>query len=132
MAARKNVIPFYSAPSLQRGYGMAIYRGNALQRGHGLGGLFKGLFRTAAPIIRRTGKKILKSVGQRALKAGANVLSDIAEYRASPKEALKSRVKEIFVPPNTINKSAPEKTVISKSKPKGKVRRRPVKAPFMK
>lgn len=104
MVARK-----YTAPPLQRGYGMSIYRGNALQRGHGLGGLFKGLFKLAAPIIRRTavrvGKKALKTVGKRALKAGANVLTDIADKKATPKEAIIKHAKEIIIPPKGINTS---------------------------
>ena len=85
----------YSAPSLQRGYGMAIYRGRALQRGHGLGGLFKGLFRIAAPIIKRTlvpiGKRALKAVGKRALEAGAHAVKDIVEDKVSVKDALINR-----------------------------------------
>ena len=103
------VVRKYTAPSLQHGYGMAIYRGNALQRGHGLGGLFKSLFKLAAPIVRRTavraGKKALKTVGRRALKAGANVLTDIADKKATPKEALIRRAKQVVLPPKSINTS---------------------------
>ena len=96
--------PVYRATQFhQRGYG--IYRGRALQRGHGLGGIFKSLFRMAAPVLKKAGKKALRTVGKRALKAGANALTDIAEKRASPKEALKSRAKQIVFPQKDINKS---------------------------
>ena len=50
MAARKKQVLFYQA---QRGYGdMRVFRGQALQRGHGSGGLFKGLMRVAMPLMK--------------------------------------------------------------------------------
>ena len=131
MVRRKN--PVYRATRVhQRGYG--IYRGRALQRGHGLGGIFKGLFRMAAPLLKKAGKKALRTVGKRALKAGANALTDIAEKRATPKQALKSRVKEILVPPPPSPKKGIN-TRVTKKKPhsvKGKVRRRSSNAPILK
>ena len=72
---------------------MAIYRGRELQRGHGLGGLFKGLFRLAAPIIKRSkvriGKRALKAVGKKVLRAGASAVQDIVENKVSVKDGLK-------------------------------------------
>ena len=106
MVRRKNPV-YRTAKFHQRGYG--IYRGRALQRGHGLGGIFKSLFRMATPILKKVGKKALRTVGKRALKAGANALTDIAEKRASPKEAVKSRAKQIIFPPKDINKSVRKK-----------------------
>jgi hypothetical protein len=108
---------------------MAIYRGNALQRGHGLGGLFKSLFKLAAPIVRRTavraGKKALKTVGRRALKAGANVLTDIADKKATPKEALIRRAKQVVLPPKSINTSKRKtKSSTLKKTTKSKVQKR--------
>ena len=44
--------------------------------------------------------------------AGANALTDIAEKRASPKEALKTRAKEIVFPQKDINKSDSKKKII--------------------
>ena len=83
---------------------MAIYRGRALQRGHGLGGLFKGLFRLAAPIIKRSivpiGKRALKAVGKKALRAGASAVQDIVENKVSVKDALKNRAAEVIDPRN--------------------------------
>ena len=88
---------------------MAIYRGRVLQRGLGLGGLFIGLFRLAAPIIKRSivpiGKTALKAV-LKALKAGANAVKDIVEDNVSVKDALKNRAAEVVDPRNyTINTS---------------------------
>ena len=47
-------IKTYATQSLKKGYvmGGTIFRGRALQRGHGIGGLFRGLFRIAAPMIK--------------------------------------------------------------------------------
>ena len=53
------------------------FQGLAYQRGHGLGSIFKGLFRLLVPI----GKKVLKTVGKEALSAGANIAGDLAEGR---------------------------------------------------
>ena len=62
-----------------------MFRGAPLQRGHGLGGLFKTLFRVAVPVIRRAApiaKKVSlrvgKSAAKRAAKAGAKVIHDVA------------------------------------------------------
>ena len=97
---------FQAQSSLQRGYGMTGFRGAPLQRGHGIGGLFKGLFRIAVPIIRKSlapiarrglkaaAKSALKSAGKKALKASAYALKDVAEDKATLKEALKNRANE--------------------------------------
>ena len=130
----------YSAPPLRRGYGMAIYRGRALQRGHGLGGLFKGLFRIAAPIIKRTlvpiGKRTLKAVGKKALKAGARAVKDIVEDKVSVKDALKNRAAEVVDPRNyTINTGTRKRTTNrsnATSQKKAKRRSKKIDAPRFK
>ena len=78
-----------------------VFRGAPLQRGHGLGGLFKTLFRVAVPAIRRAApiaKKVATRVGKSALKrtakAGAKVLEDVVTNRSTLKEALKERAQE--------------------------------------
>ena len=97
---------FKAQRPLQRGYGMPGFRGAPLQRGHGIGGLFKGLFRIAVPIIRRSlapiarrglkavAKSALKSAGKKALKASAYALKDVAEDKATLREALQNRARE--------------------------------------
>ena len=95
MAARKKQVRYYQA---QRGYGdMRVFRGQALQRGHGIGGLFKGLMRVAMPLM----KKGLLHVGKRALNAGAKVLEDVSQNK-SLKESVKNRAGEAFNPLNII------------------------------
>lgn len=96
MVARKKQVRYYQA---QRGYGdMRVFRGQALQRGHGIGGLFKGLMRVAMPLM----KKGLLHVGKRALNAGAKVLEDVSQNK-SLKESVKNRAGEAFNPLNLIN-----------------------------
>ena len=67
---------------LMQGYGMNAYSGIPYQRGAGLGGLFRGLFRVAAPIFRRA-LPFLKNVGldlgKRAVEAGADIIGDVNE-----------------------------------------------------
>lgn len=66
-----------------------IYVGSPYQRGHGVGKFLGGLFRKAIPLLTRGSK----AVGREALRAGLNVLTDVAS--AVPlKESIRKRVKE--------------------------------------
>lgn len=66
-----------------------IYVGSPHQRGHGIGKFLGGLFRKAIPLLTRGSK----AVGREALRAGLNVLTDVAS--AVPlKESIRKRVKE--------------------------------------
>ena len=89
--------------STTRQYGgrVLVFRGAPLQRGHGLGGLFKTLFRVAvpvlrraAPIVKRTALRVGKAATKRAAKAGSQVIKDVATNKSTLKEALKQRVQE--------------------------------------
>ena len=89
--------------SATRQYGgrVLVFRGAPLQRGHGLGGLLKTLFRVAAPVLRRaapivkrTAVRVGKAASKRAVKAGAKALEDVATNKSTLKEALKQRVQE--------------------------------------
>ena len=87
-------------PAWQYGHGMQSFRGPAMQKGYGLGGLFKGLARSFAPVLKRG----LVTVGKKALKAGVEVLGDVAsgeKVKDSIKKRAKKNVQEIF----TINDS---------------------------
>ena len=59
----------------QRGGNIVGYRGARMQHGYGIGGIFKSLARYAISILKKT----VKSVGRRALKAGAQVAQDVAD-----------------------------------------------------
>ena len=73
----------------QHGAGLPVFRGSAIQKGYGLGGLFRGLLQTAAPVL----KQGLISVGKSAMKAGVETLSDVARGE-NVKSALKIHAKQ--------------------------------------
>ena len=131
----RGISTFKAQRSLQRGYGMPHFRGAPLQRGHGIGGLFKGLFRIAVPIIRKSlapiarrglkaaAKSALKAAGKKALKASAYALKDVAEDKATLREAIQNRASEALNShAATINRgAASRKTNTPARRSKGKV-----------
>ena len=56
----------------QVGDALPVFAGGRVQRGHGLGSLFGGLIRNAAPLIKRGAI----ALGKRALTTGLNVAGD--------------------------------------------------------
>ena len=103
----------FHGTALQRGHG--IFPMQRLQRGRGIGGLFRGIFRTVSPLL----KKGLLYVGKHALEAGARALDDVRENDATIKEALKTQARAI--PQNIINRgNTKRKAASSKPKSKGK------------
>ena len=73
----------------QYGRGFPVFVGQPLQHGYGLGGIFRGLFSKAIPILKRG----ITRVGERALTAGARALADIGENDTSLKTAMKRQIK---------------------------------------
>lgn len=73
----------------QGGSGVPVFVGSRGQRGHGLGSLLSGLFRSAMPLLRRG----LATFGKHALKTGMEIVNDVSEGRAV-KESAKRRVGE--------------------------------------
>ena len=73
----------------QYGAGLPAFRGGRLQKGHGLGGLFRGLMRTVAPTLKRS----LVNAGKRALKTSIETLSDVSQGQ-NIKTALKRRAEQ--------------------------------------
>jgi len=72
-----------------RGRGIPYFAGPAYQRGHGIGSLFRGLFRYAMPFI----KQGAKALGRQALHTGIQVAGDVLENRPI-KESVKARVRQ--------------------------------------
>lgn len=74
------------------GYGgiSQVYIGSPHQRGHGIGSFLGGLFRSIIPLL----KQGARAVGKEALRAGANVASDIMRDGVQPREAFKTRLRE--------------------------------------
>ena len=63
------------SPGTQHGGNLPAFHGVRVQRGYGLGGLLKGLFRAAVPLF----KQGAKAVGQTALKTGSEIAGDILQ-----------------------------------------------------
>ena len=72
---------FPEETSLQRGGNVPFYRGPVLQRGYGLGSIFKSVARSVMPS--------LKEIGKSALTTGLEVLQDVAKG-----ESVKTAVKK--------------------------------------
>jgi hypothetical protein len=73
----------------QSGHGVPIFQGSRGQRGHGLGSVLSGFFRSAMPILKRG----LAFFGREALKTGARIADDVAEGEAFG-DATRKRVGE--------------------------------------
>lgn len=70
---------------IQSGGGMPVFSGYRHQRGHGIGSVLSGLFRSAVPMIKRG----LAFVGKKALKTGAHIASDLLEGKSFGESARK-------------------------------------------
>ena len=93
------------AQKFQYGGRITVFRGQPLQRGHGLGGIFRSLFRVAMPVIRRAapivkkvvvraGRRVAKTAVKRAAEAGSQVLEDVVVNKRTLKDSLKQRAQE--------------------------------------
>ena len=71
----------------QCGHGLPVFYGARMQRGHGLGSIFGGLFSSVFPFI----KNYTPVIGQKALQTGVRIANDVAEGQ-SFKDAAKSRL----------------------------------------
>ena len=75
----------------QSGHRMSIFYGARKQRGHGIGSIFSGLFRSIFPVLKR----VAPVIGKKALQTSIDIVSDMAA-RQSLKESAKSRVTDAF------------------------------------
>jgi hypothetical protein len=81
----------------QSGTGMPVFIGSRNQRGHGIGSVLSGLFRSAAPMLKRG----LATFGKHALKTGTQILSDVVDGQSlgeSAKRRIKQGIKEFISP----------------------------------
>lgn len=78
--ASRNMYEDYYAQQTrpQGGYGVPIFSGYRHQRGHGIGSVLSGLFRSAVPMLKRG----LAYVGKHALKTGARIASDLVDGKS--------------------------------------------------
>jgi hypothetical protein len=90
----------------QIGGGLPVFRGSKVQKGYGLGNLFKSFYRWIQPILKTHALPMLKegakTLGSETVKAVANVASDTIHGR-SFEDAVKERTEEYFH--NLSNKS---------------------------
>ena len=99
----------YSSPSYyQTGSGLPAFRGGVMQKGYGLGGIFKGIMRSVVPKLRQG----LAYVGKRALKTDLESLRDVAaggDIKSSLKRRARQNLDEIFNTKVPIKRKVTEK-----------------------
>lgn len=86
MNRSKQFEDYYTA---QVGHGLPVFSGTSMQRGHGLGNVFRGLARTAIPLMKRG----MAQIGKKALSTGAAVAKD-ALMGKNIKRSVKRRAKK--------------------------------------
>ena len=102
----------------QRGGNIAGFRGARMQRGYGIGGIFKSLARYAIPLLKQ-GAKV---VGKRALQAAVEVGQDVLQGKN-----VKSRGKQAV---SDVAENAAKKVMTGKGFKKGIKRAAPAKTPI--
>ena len=95
----------------QCGGSIAGFCGARMQRGYGIGGIFKSLARFAMPLF----KKSAKAVGKRALQAATEIGQDVLEGESITKSA-KSRGKQAV---GDLGKAAVNKAMTGRGRRKG-------------
>ena len=95
----------------QHGGNIVGFRGARIQRGYGIGGIFKSLARIAIPLFKRGAK----AVGKRALQAATEVGQDVLEGK-NVIESAKSRGKQAA---GDVAKAAANKVIVGRDRKKG-------------
>lgn len=88
----------------QSGSGLPVFAGSRGQRGHGLGSMLSGLFRSAMPMIKRG----LATFGKHALKTGLEIANDVVAgdtLRDSASRRVPEGIKRFASPMNFSNQS---------------------------
>jgi hypothetical protein len=79
---------------MQKGNGTPIFIGTRGQRGHGLGSILGGFFRTAFPLLKRG----LAIFGKHALRTGAKIANDVADgekFGDSSRKRVRETINEV-------------------------------------
>ena len=95
------------------------FRGARIQRGYGIGGIFKSLGRIVIPLFKRGAK----AIGKRALQAATEVGQDVLEGK-NVIESAKSRGKQAA---GDVAKAAANKVIVGRGRNKGIKRAAPGK-----
>ena len=95
----------------QHGGNIVGFRGARIQRGYGIGAIFKSLARIAIPLFKRGAK----AVGKRALQAATEVGQDVLEGK-NVIESAKSRGKQAA---GDVAKAAANKVIVERGRKKG-------------
>ena len=103
----------------QHGGNIVGFRGARIQRGYGIGGIFKSLARIAIPLFKRGAKAVRK----RALQAATEVGQDVLEGK-NVIESAKSRGKQAA---GDVVKAAANKVIVGRGRKKGIKRAAPEK-----
>lgn len=93
----------------QAGSGLPVFVGARMQRGHGIGSVLGGLFRSAMPLI----KKGVSTLGKQALRTGLEFAGDLLQGKTA-KEAAVDRSK--MAAANLLNKAT---SYVSRPPPPG-------------
>ena len=109
----------------QSGSGLPVFVGSRGQRGHGLGSMLSGLFRSAMPLIKRG----LASFGRHALKTGLEIANDVVDgnsFGSSVKTRVPVGIKRFASQSNLTNQSGngrKRRRQVSKKKKVTKIRK---------
>ncbi|CAF1037516.1 unnamed protein product [Brachionus calyciflorus] len=69
-------IPQYVKEYYLKQAGLPYFQGSLYQKGYGLGGIFRRIFKYIMPIVRKNAIPAVKTVGKELLKSAANVVND--------------------------------------------------------
>jgi hypothetical protein len=72
-----------------------VFRGMDIQRGYGLGGIFKKFFSWIMPIVREHALPVTKTLGKELIKGAIDVANDSLEGK-NIKDSAKNRTKEFL------------------------------------
>ena len=99
----------------QSGSGLPVFVGSRGQRGHGLGSILSGLFRSALPMLRRG----LATFGKHALKTGLEIANDVVagdNIKDSARKRVPEGIQRFATTSNFFNQSGSGRRRIGKRK----------------